>query len=373
MRAIAIDDEQLALEHFSMLINEFPQIELIGSYQNSLAALQAISEYRPNVVFIDIEMPGLSGIQIAKEIQNEIQDIHVVFVTAFQEYAVEAFEINAVDYLVKPIRKERLAKTIERIEEIDIKLAGQNLKANLISCFGELSFYVDRKREVPTWRTRRAEEVFHYLLHHRDHYVSRELILQEFWPEMNLTNAQAQLYTTIYQIRRTLEAHNLPVEIINTDQKYRFITKDVALDVELWEEGLKGFTTLTKDNVHDLIQILDLYEGHYFENKGYLWAESERENLRSLWLSYMIEVIDILMKDAQYPVALRLVQQLKEIEPFEETGYLLKMKIYAALQKGDLVRKEFAELKDMLAEEMDDEVSQDIADWYETWKQKISY
>lgn len=373
MRTIIIDDEQLALEHFERLISEFSKIEVIGSYQNSLAALQAISEYRPDIVFIDIEMPGLTGIQIAKEISKELPDTHIVFVTAFHEYAVEAFEVNAVDYLVKPIRKERLEKTLERIEQIDGTIARQNINSNRICCFGELTFYIDQSHHIPVWRTRRSEELFHYLLHHRKQYISRDKLLEEFWPDTDVENAQAQLYSTIYQTRKTLEALDIKIEIINRNQRYRLELHDIEIDVDLIRSRLQHFTRLTEENLHDLIQILNLYEGHYFQDKGYLWAESEKENLRNLWFSHMIEAVTLLMEVAQYPVALRLAQQLREIEPFEQKSYFLKMKIYSLLQRDEMVHKEFIMLKQMVAEEFEEGPEQKIIDWYQNWQLKTSF
>ena len=112
IRAVIADDEPPARAQMRRLLGETGEVEVLAEAANGLEALELIAQHHPDVVFLDIEMPGLNGLEVAANLQGQPQ---VVFVTAYDEYAVQAFESNAVDYLLKPVQPERVQKTIERL------------------------------------------------------------------------------------------------------------------------------------------------------------------------------------------------------------------------------------------------------------------
>jgi len=112
-RALIADDEANLAEHLrTRLAALWPELEVLPLAANGLEALRAIEEHAPEVAFLDIRMPGLTGLELARRIDTKT---HVVFVTAFDQYAVEAFDRDAVDYVLKPLTDERLARCIERL------------------------------------------------------------------------------------------------------------------------------------------------------------------------------------------------------------------------------------------------------------------
>lgn len=114
MRTIIVDDERLAREELKGLLSVYPEIEIIGEYKNTIEAKEAIERDVPELVFMDIQMPGETGLQLLEKIINPPR---TVFVTAYDEYAIKAFELNAYDYLMKPIDPERLAEVHKRLME----------------------------------------------------------------------------------------------------------------------------------------------------------------------------------------------------------------------------------------------------------------
>jgi DNA-binding LytR/AlgR family response regulator len=115
LKVMLIDDEPSALENMEHIIAEFPEILIVGMYTASEKALAAIEKVNPDVVFLDIEMPGKNGPELARELTGKYPEIKIVFVTAYLKYIKAVSEAGAVDYLLKPVRKERLAKTLSRL------------------------------------------------------------------------------------------------------------------------------------------------------------------------------------------------------------------------------------------------------------------
>lgn len=113
IRAILVDDEPLALWELQRLLLAHHEIEIIGEAKNGHEALRLIREQTPDLVFLDIEMPGMTGFDLLAEICGDLPD--VIFTTAYDQHAVRAFEVNALDYLLKPIAPERLAATVGRL------------------------------------------------------------------------------------------------------------------------------------------------------------------------------------------------------------------------------------------------------------------
>lgn len=123
MKVLVIDDERLAREELKSLLNSFNSLEIVGEAKNGVEGIEKIQEETPDLVFLDIQMPGMNGFEMLKKLEYIPK---VVFVTAYDEYALKAFEFNALDYLLKPVDPERLKETIQKLqlpeEEFSTKL-----------------------------------------------------------------------------------------------------------------------------------------------------------------------------------------------------------------------------------------------------------
>jgi two-component system LytT family response regulator/two-component system response regulator LytT len=117
LRAIVVDDEQLARDELCFLLQQVGGVDIIAQAGNGVEALRVIEEYQPDLVMLDVQMPGLSGFEVARRVLEAGLESHLVFVTAFDQYAIDAFEVNAVDYLLKPVETARLSTAVDRVRK----------------------------------------------------------------------------------------------------------------------------------------------------------------------------------------------------------------------------------------------------------------
>lgn len=138
INTLIIDDEKPAREELAFLLKSFPEIHLIGQGKNGLEAVNLIKEHSPDLVFLDVQMPGLDGFGVLRKVAERKMKIpHVVFATAFDHYAVQAFDVNAVDYVLKPFDKARIAKAIQRARrEIESETSPADRLEQLVSRLG---------------------------------------------------------------------------------------------------------------------------------------------------------------------------------------------------------------------------------------------
>ena len=116
-RGVIAEDEELLRTALSSLLKEtWPQLQIVAECEDGASALESIAELQPDVAFLDIRMPGLTGIEVARGLADASPRTQVVFVTAYDQYAIDAFEQGAIDYLLKPITRERLLATVQRIQ-----------------------------------------------------------------------------------------------------------------------------------------------------------------------------------------------------------------------------------------------------------------
>jgi two-component system LytT family response regulator/two-component system response regulator LytT len=115
LRTLVVDDEQLAREELTFLLSEAGDVEIVGQAGDGVAALRLVGELKPDLLFLDVQMPGLTGFEVARRLVEASLLPHLVFVTAFDQYAVDAFAVNAVDYLLKPVDATRLEQALDRV------------------------------------------------------------------------------------------------------------------------------------------------------------------------------------------------------------------------------------------------------------------
>jgi two-component system LytT family response regulator len=159
MRAYLLDDEELALRRLRRLLAEAGQVEVVGSNTDPVAAIDEIRSLKPDVLFLDIQMPGLNGFELLDRLGDEQQPF-VVFTTAYHEHALRAFEVNSIDYLLKPIEPSKLDRALGKLERMR---GGGEAKPDVQDLFRRLASVLDPRAAYPTRLPSRTGEKIEFV------------------------------------------------------------------------------------------------------------------------------------------------------------------------------------------------------------------
>ncbi|AIQ72914.1 hypothetical protein BSK66_23270 [Paenibacillus odorifer] len=374
MQAILVDDERLALVKLEFMLKKIPSIHIAASYTDPSQAIQEAPSYHPDVIFIDIEMPEINGLQAAEMLQETCPNANIIFVTAYNHYAVEAFEINALDYILKPVRNDRLLKAVQRLEE-RLSLAPKLIIATeevTIRCLQSLRFERGgQSLNNLRWRTSKAQELFAFLLHNRNRFVSKDMLIELLWPDFNLKKASTHLYTTIYQVRQCLKQNEVDLHISNLSggEGYTLETGSMLIDVDKWEQGILALETISEVNCAEHQVLFELYSGDYFDDYDYLWAESERQRLRTIWLHHAMGIAQFYIESNRIAEAVTVYQRVVQLQPYFEQGHLGLMKVYDSIGERSAVEEQYKLLKDLFQKELNLGLPASVEHWYEQWEQ----
>ncbi|MCL1631382.1 response regulator [Sporolactobacillus sp. CPB3-1] len=357
MHAFVVDDELLACRQLKHILQEIGIFQSIDTFTDPEKALDQAKLLKPDVVFLDIEMPEISGIELAELLQADDGPIQIVFTTAYDEFAIKAFELNAIDYLLKPILKPRLEKAVTRLIKNRAPGAASGHpqpEAHFgIECFDSLKFYkIEKgtKSYIPVkWRTSRARELYAYLLKEHGRFVSKERLIDLLWPGMDDARGTAQLYTTIYQIRKLMEKLPLKQRIIKNDIGYSLSVSEADIDIEQWQVNLNHLPPITPSSYQKHMTLFHAYKNHYFNEYGYLWAEAERVRLLQLWLELANSLAEFLIQEGKKMDALNVCQQVARLEPDDARNLKLMIRLYNETGNVDgaiRVYERYKEVKD---------------------------
>lgn len=138
LRTLIVDDEPLALKLLRAKLNKLEMVDIIGECKNGREAIAATLDLAPDIIFLDIQMPGLNGFDVVKGLQSDILPL-IVFTTAYEQYALDAFDVHAVDYILKPIDDERILRALERARERLDGLDGQDNKPRILGAIDSIN------------------------------------------------------------------------------------------------------------------------------------------------------------------------------------------------------------------------------------------
>lgn len=337
LRGIIVDDDDLILDILETMVLDTGLLEIRGKFTNPLLALEQIQKEELEVIFLDIQMPDINGLELAEKILQLKHQVQIVFITAHSEYAVEAFEVNALDYLLKPVSKNRLLKTLSRLTGEDQPTTSSLSHSPLtINCFRTLEVSLSKPtKETIKWRTAKAKELFAYLWHHRGKYLDKYTIIDVLWPEMDLDKALTNLHTTIYYLRKTFSALGFVNLVEYNRGSYKLELSEVYCDVDHFDYVFKE---KYDDPLSKSTNLLQLYQGDYLGNEAYNWAEAKRQQLRLKLVKELEAVSSYYQQQGDELKKLEYLSLIIQIDPYAEKSHREILQIYSTMgRKKELI------------------------------------
>ena len=347
-RAIIVDDEPAAIGKLKKMLNEAGDIEICGTFVDPAAALDFIRKSHADIAFLDIEMPKISGIELADRLMDIQNNINIVFVTAYSEYAVEAFRCHALDYLLKPVEKERLRMSVSRLSRVPVISESTSHKVS-VNCFGRLSVTIDG--QMLKFRTSKAEELFAYLIDNNGQPIHRNHIMDAFWNDYDGDRALILFNTTLHYIKKAFMQYGFKLNVIHHRGSYSLDMAGIDCDAVLFESHAAKIKKITAGNVSECKKTLALYTGSYLEQNDYGWAYQKRMDMCNQFAQITLMLAKYNIENGNSQKALEALKDGIKYAPLDKSINLLLLKLFKA--KNDRVSmKNYLQLyKDRLESE----------------------
>lgn len=287
IKVAIIDDEQLAVDNLSYILSEFKDIEVVGRFTDSLHLLKFLQGNKVHLIFMDIEMPEISGLELAEQVTAIDKDIEVVFATAYNQYAIKAFEVNAIDYILKPLSKPRIERTIEKIKgRIAHKLTKEvEVPKVFIKCLGGYDIYING--EVVPFKVSKAKEILAYLINANGKSLGWMTIADDIWPDSyDDKKLMNNFHVASHALRTFLNENNISDIFDYSRNLYRIDSTKFDCDFiqlnNVYNEFRKTNQVIVSPATFDV--------GEYFEDMPYLWsyptADKVEKMIRELTHAY---------------------------------------------------------------------------------------
>lgn len=292
MKVMVVDDEPLNLQMMEDMLGAIDEGIQASYFAQPLKALEAVQNETYDAGFLDIQMPGMSGLDLADKMLAVDPGITIVFVTAFNHYATEAFEVNAVDYLLKPIEQEQVKRALKRIVERQDR---EKKGGETLSIYGFGSPRIFYGKEELLWDRRKTAELFWYLLAYRGKKIHKATLCEDLWPNLLIDKALPNLQVTICRLRKLLGC--VDREVIHIEFKndcYSMHLGEADFDVPRFESLIQD------GRIGALEEALTLYAGNFLDHTDWLWAEVFRQQFRLNYEQVMGQLVELYWQEKEY-------------------------------------------------------------------------
>ncbi|GKU82240.1 response regulator [Niallia sp. NCCP-28] len=351
MNIYIVDDEAIALDVLEIKIKKIVKFTpvTIKKFINPIEVLNEIKKGAAvDAVFLDIEMPGLNGIDLAEEIKEVNAEIDIVFLTAYNEYAVKAFELYALDYLLKPVKSERLQKTLDRV--IAKKVMRNNVEpAEIYVKFMRRFEIIYKKTTSLNWKTYKVKELCAYFFNQQGVFLDKEKIIDDIWPDVNYEKAKVNFYTCISYLRKMFREIGMP-EMLQKNGNGYIMKLTFSSDLEELYTLLIKLKKNLNCTEEDCYKLVSLYPGEYMEENDYLWMRDRQNQIRAEYLA-ILENLAEKQADDNKELAIFLLNKAIELNPFREKYYQCLLQLYTLLKRKTEGLNIFKQLETILQEE----------------------
>lgn len=308
-RVMIVEDEVNILSFMQKKLSKYEVFKVEAAFSSPDEALEAFEIIKPDVVFLDIEMPRTNGIDLAGKLLKKKEDVHIVFTTAYGQYAVQAFGVEAIDYLLKPISDEDILRVIKRLNKVDNMKhqKAEEVNANKpkelkmpISCFGKFQV-LDKELQVVKWPTKKAEELFAYFVMHKGEYISKWNLLELFWAEMEEERGLHNLYNTVYRIKQTIKKLDFLMTIKKVNDGYILEAQEALSDLD----KLNNLMSINNrmEHIEEAVELFFQYTTPLLGSRDYFWSISMQEHVARLYGKLCVELLSYYREKNQFQEA----------------------------------------------------------------------
>ena len=332
LHTIVVDDESSALSRFERIAASDARLSVDGSFLYPEDALDFSKNHSVDLAVLDIEMPEMSGLELAERLMEIDPYIRVIFVTAYNQYALEAFRAHAVGYLLKPLDGKELAEQIDLLSLRHSKRPdGAPASCLTVRCFGRFSVYCgDETAAAIRWKTAKAEELFALLIHYEGKTKSKDLLIDMLWPELEPEKSINLFRVTCTYIRSGLAEKGFTDILVREADGYKVNTENINCELFRFRNELSHAASLELGALRGLSE---LYSGEYLEGKLYDWAVIIRNQLESDYKKIQRSLADAYCAAGLWTQALEVLEKALLHDPYDEET--VKRIVDVNIKKGD--------------------------------------
>lgn len=325
LRAFVIDDEKPTTDLIARYLHQTGLVEVVDKIINPLLVLERIEQEKPDVIFMDIEMPELTGLELAELISEKYDFVDIVFVTAYQQYALEAFRVNAMDYVVKPVQQEELSRVVQKIAKkrrIQPKENEQSQSFSVcIRSFGGLSVRQNGEALPIKWPTIKCKELLAYMLFQKEGLlVSKWKLFDLLWPDKEDHKSEINLRSTVFRLNKAMSENGIDLKVSSTKSGYQIYSGDFQIDTNSLEKLSKvDFRQYTIEALEEVSQrFYEWTTGEFLEELESDWHLELQAYYGKLILAVGLQLIERYVSLNKYLEAYQLLIQLLKSEPYNE-------------------------------------------------------
>ncbi|QJD84622.1 response regulator [Cohnella herbarum] len=348
LRAIIVDDEELSVKRLKRILSNTGDVEICGTFFDPREAYQFVAANPIDVAFLDISMPEMNGMKLSRALLDLHASIDIVFVTGYDNYAVQAFDLSALDYLMKPVTAERLAQTLNKLGKKQDGLVSVESRIELL-LFDGFNISLPRGESLKL-RSPKTEELLAFLICEKS--VTREKIIDTMWNDLSPDKAWKNLNSTLYYIRKAIQSSNI-VHFIKADRNEIWI-EETGIHCDLYEfERLLRQISLEPEQSAELFKQAEaLYKGELLRGKSYEWASGQARRMEQNY-------IEMLESAARYHLTLNQPQkslhyfcEILKLDGIREDINYEVIRLYMELGRENEAHRQYRTLERLLQQEL---------------------
>lgn len=378
IRVLLVDDEEDALDLLEILLGQIGGVQVVGRYVNPLLAMEAMVRSPVDAVFLDNQMPGMKGMEAARAIRQTLPQIPIVFTTAYAEYAVEAFEIQSTDYLLKPFTVDRLQNAVARIKQ-SMSESGAQTRRNesslpAIQCLGGFRIHLPGEgNRMLSWRTKKARELCAFLIHHEGKPAATAAIIEYLWPGYDLNKAKTYLYTCMSYLRKSLADHNIPIVVHKVDQGFYAVWDGLEVDVTVFERLLNGALADEEKNERLYDKVNRIYQGDYMEACDFSWAAARQLSVKAAYIRALRQWYARFRAKGKSALAIDSMQRILAIAPDSESDGRELIKLHMETGNRNEAFRVYSQLEQSVRYQLEAELEEETQTLFRQMKEQTEW